>query len=70
MTIKICATCGVSTTPASSRGVQRALLVREEIFSTAALDGYICVRCIEQRIGRQLTDADYEPASANNGGQS
>ena len=62
-----CFGCGVETIPAT--GEQEYYSVRDEIWAATELPFtfgyYLCIGCLEQRIGRRLTRADFSDAPIN-----
>ena len=63
-----CSDCGKDTTPFDGRGNPLwekfdRYLVRDEIWSKAGMNGWnsghLCTPCLERRLGRKLTNADY-----------
>lgn len=59
-----CRDCGVDV---SWRGIDEyAYVVRDAVWAAAGSPrGYLCVGCIEQRLGRRLTPADFDSAPLN-----
>ena len=65
-----CADCGVELmprTPFGSRDWQR-YMVHDHVWAAAGigyLDGWLCIPCLEGRLGRPLTGADLEAVPLN-----
>lgn len=68
-----CADCGVDTTPPIGRGRDRKVgrwehyMVRDHIWKAAKMsDGFLCIGCLEVRLGRMLTPQDFTALPINN----
>jgi|SRR6187401_3499206 len=68
-----CKDCGMDTTPCTGkRGCRHKdrweyYMVRDKLWAAAGMqDGFLCVGCPEQRIGRILRPKDFTRASINN----
>ena len=72
----LCADCGVDTAPCSARpGCRHAgrwedYMIHGELWATTGIgpgmgDGRLCIGCLETRLGRQLTPADFTGAPIN-----
>ena len=64
----LCKDCGTNTTPA--KGDQEDYMVRAEIWRAAGMpeaDGgfYLCIGCLEKRLGRELVAGDFTPHPVN-----
>ncbi len=60
-----CADCGVETLPVDDRRTEW-YAVTDEVWAAAGMaDGYLCIGCLEARIGRPLTAADFADAPLN-----
>ena len=71
----ICNDCGVDTTPCTGkRGCRHAgrwehYMVKNKLWKDAGmLDGFLCIGCLEHRLGRQLTPKDFTNAPINDSG--
>jgi hypothetical protein len=55
-----CAGCDRDTT---ARGATEWYIVHGEVWAAAGMPhrGYLCIGCLEQRLGRPLTGADFPP---------
>ena len=51
-----CVDCGDDT---------EAYMVRDDVWPIGKLDGWLCVGCVETRIGRKLTPADFTDCAMN-----
>jgi hypothetical protein len=66
-----CADCGIDTTPCTGKrgcrhiGRWEHYMVHDEVWSVANGARFLCVGCIEQRLGRQLTAEDFTGAPIN-----
>jgi hypothetical protein len=68
-----CADCGTNTTPgqrhryhAGYGGRWELYVVHDDLWRAAGMDdGYLCVGCLERRIGRHLTPADFADVPLN-----
>ena len=67
-----CADCGVDTTPCTGRrgcrhaGKWEYYMVRPEVWSKSGLTaGFLCVGCLETRLGRELQAVDFTDAPVN-----
>lgn len=73
---KLCKDCGMDTEPwPPRRGTQEHFIVKDEVWAAAGMPpgkfdpddcsirggGILCVGCIEKRLGRTLTVADFSP---------
>jgi hypothetical protein len=62
-----CADCGIATQP-DSDGEDEYYLVDDRVWKAAGmgpLDGFLCIGCIERRLGRQLRACDFTDAPVN-----
>lgn len=73
----ICTDCGVDTTPCTGkRGCRHAgrwehYMVKDAIWTAANMkDGFLCIGCLESRIGRRLKTKDFTAAPINRPGDS
>lgn len=60
-----CVDCGVNTHDADEY-----YMVHDELWAAAGMEpagGMLCVGCLEQRLGRRLTAADFTDAPVNHG---
>jgi hypothetical protein len=63
----ICNDCGMSTTPKTRLGKIRArswewYMVHAHIWAQAGMtDGFLCIGCLERRLGRHLKPDDFRP---------
>src|SRR6266508_3636744 len=69
----ICKDCGVDTTPCTGkRGCRHAgrwenYMVRDRLWKASGMKGgFLCVGCLEARLGRRLTPRDFTKAIINN----
>jgi len=69
----ICKDCGIDTTPCSGKrgcrhkGRWEHYMVHNTIWKAAGMtDGFLCVGCLEKRIGRVLTPEDFTDFPINN----
>ena len=67
-----CTDCGMPTTPCTGeKGCRHAgrwehYMVREKVWAAAGLmNGFLCVGCLERRIGRLLVPSDFTKAPIN-----
>ena len=67
-----CTDCGLDTTPCTGRrgcrhiGKWEHYMVHDDVWATAGMEeGFLCVGCLEGRLGRELTAADFTPAPIN-----
>jgi hypothetical protein len=68
----LCFDCGHDTTPCTGKRGRRHMgrwewyMVRNELWaSTGMNDGFLCIACLESRIGRRLTFADFPDVPVN-----
>jgi hypothetical protein len=68
----LCKDCGVDTTPCTGkRGCRHAgrwehYMVRPSLWKAAKMkDGFLCIGCLETRIGRKLKPKDFTAALIN-----
>ena len=61
-----CRDCGAATTPCTGqrgcrhKGKHEYYAVHDEIWKVAGMDsGFLCIGCLERRIGRRLGPADF-----------
>jgi hypothetical protein len=58
-----CSDCGIPTAP--RRGPREWYMVTDEVWAAAGMrpgavvDGALCIGCLERRLGRRLTSADF-----------
>jgi hypothetical protein len=69
----LCQDCGFNTTPCTGKrgcrhgGKWEWYMVRDAVWTEArAADGYLCIGCLERRLGRPLTSEDFSTAPVNN----
>lgn len=62
----LCVDCGVDTTPCTHRrgcrhtGKWEYYMLRDDVWAAAVMDrGFLCVGCLEHRIGRRLRPSDF-----------
>jgi hypothetical protein len=55
-----CVDCNVD-----SCAVDGLYMVHDRVWPIGRLDGMLCVACLEQRIGRRLTPADFQDVPCN-----
>jgi hypothetical protein len=67
-----CKDCGLDTTPCTGRrgcrhkGRWELYMVYDDVWDAARMcDGYLCIGCLERRLGRCLTPADFPPLPVN-----
>lgn len=67
-----CTDCGMDTTPCTGKrgcrhkGRWEFFMVADALWAAhGAGDGYLCVACIERRMGRPLTPTDFTDAPCN-----
>ena len=63
----ICVDCGVETLPTDDRAAE-FYMVHDDVWAAAGVPvpgGCLCVGCLETRLGRQLTRADFTDAPIN-----
>ena len=65
-----CADCGVELMPDTPPGVRlwQRYMVYDHVWRAAGmgpLDGWLCIGCLERRLGWPLTGADFPPARLN-----
>lgn len=59
-----CMDCGVNTSPsAGGAGVEEYYMVSDELWTFG--DGFLCIGCLEKRIGRRLVLSDFIIAAVN-----
>lgn len=68
----LCRDCGIDTTPCTKRrgcrhkGRWEHYMVTDTVWSAAGMqDGFLCIGCLEQRLGRILTPEDFTSAPIN-----
>jgi hypothetical protein len=68
----ICTDCGTDTTPCTGKrgcrhkGKWEWYMVRNTLWKRAGMtDGFLCVGCLENRIGRKLKPSDFSEAPVN-----
>lgn len=62
-----CHDCGVYTQP--WKGPSEWYMVHDAVWEAAGMDyGFLCVGCLEQRLGRPITGADLKPIPVNKPG--
>jgi hypothetical protein len=69
-----CADCGLNLMPDTPNGSHdwQRYMVHDRVWSAAGLrlnDGWMCVDCLEQRLSRPLTGADFEHLEMNRPGR-
>jgi hypothetical protein len=67
MTRALCADGGVDTLPTGWRHRAEYYTVHDEIWAAAGMpfEGFLCIGCLESRLGRTLTRADFDDAPVN-----
>ncbi len=67
-----CRDCGIDTTPRDGEGNPHVsgwewYVVRDEVWKQATSDerGILCIGCLEERLGRQLTPQDFADLPIN-----
>ncbi len=67
-----CRDCGVDTTPCTGKrgcrhkGTWELYMVNGEVWAAAGMEqGFLCVGCLENRIGRELDSFDFTSAPCN-----
>jgi len=67
-----CKDCGVDITPSTGKrgfrykGRWEHYMVRDRVWKAAGMrDGFLCIGCLENRIGRRLTARDFTSAPIN-----
>jgi hypothetical protein len=64
MTSAQCVDCGADTTP--ENGDHEYYMVGDGLWQAAGMDaGYLCIGCLEKRLGRELLAADFIDAPVN-----
>lgn len=60
-----CSDCGLDT---FSSNLQEYYMVRDIVWNRAKLgsNGFLCIGCLENRLGRQLTSKDFKRCRLNN----
>ena len=68
----LCQDCGVDTTPCTGKrgcrhkGKWEHYMVTKALWEQAGMDsGFLCIGCLERRIGRRLTPADFPDLPIN-----
>jgi hypothetical protein len=62
----VCADCGVDTSPVEMGPRAETFMVHDEVWAAAGMStGRLCVGCLEDRLGRQLTPADFTDCKMN-----
>ena len=57
--LALCHDCGTDTPPFDGPGRAESYMVHDHVWAAAGLQsGLLCIGCLEQRLGRQLTAAD------------
>jgi hypothetical protein len=69
----ICNDCGIDTTPCTRKrgcrhkGRWEHYMVRNEVWKAAKMqEGFLCIGCLELRLGRSLKPNDFTGAPINN----
>lgn len=61
-----CHDCGLDTCPPS--GTSEWYMVNDDVWASAGIrEGYLCIGCIETRLGRQLVRGDFKFPDAHDG---
>lgn len=61
-----CHDCGINTLPLSFPDRAEHYMVTDEIWKAHGCErGYLCIGCLEVRMGRMLTAADFSPVPLN-----
>jgi hypothetical protein len=68
-----CADCGVDVVPLNPLGGRdwHRYMVTDQVWADAgmaSLGGWLCIPCLETRLGRPLTGADFKPLPLNDPG--
>jgi hypothetical protein len=70
--LELCADCGVDTSPCSGKRGRRhndkweCYLVKDSVWQCAGMGrGFLCIGCLEARLGRQLRPRDFTDAPIN-----
>jgi len=70
----ICVDCGINTSPRTGkRGLRRkgrceSYMVQKAVWEEAGMErdgGYLCIGCLERRLGRMLTPRDFTDVPIN-----
>jgi hypothetical protein len=62
----LCVDCGVDTCPVDRGFRGEFFMVHDEVWAAAGMGaGYLCVGCLEHRLGRQLTPGDFTACELN-----
>ncbi len=69
--MEICDDCGMDTSPCTGRrgcrhiGRWERYMVRDSVWKAAGMKGmdagFLCIGCLERRLGRQLRPRDFKP---------
>jgi hypothetical protein len=68
--LNLCYDCGIDTTPCTGKrgcrhkGKWEWYMLTDEAWPMSPF-GYLCIGCVENRIGRQLTPADFKDVPVN-----
>ncbi|WP_234795582.1 hypothetical protein [Mycobacteroides saopaulense] len=62
-----CMDCGVDTDNIDGQGHDEYYMIHDDLWLSINLDrsGYLCIACVEERLGRHLTPADFTDARIN-----
>jgi hypothetical protein len=63
-----CADCGAKTQRQEPGARSEWYMVHDEVWTAAGMEetgGYLCIGCLEKRLGRRLVPADFAPLSIN-----
>lgn len=67
-----CKDCGMDTAPCTGKrgcrhkGRWEYYMIRDELWMAAGMrDGFLCIRCLENRLGRRLTPEDFTKVPIN-----
>lgn len=68
---KLCEDCGVDTVPGKPGQPTEWYMVHNSVWvhAGAATVRYLCIACLEKRLGRELTAADFTDAPCNDPGR-
>jgi hypothetical protein len=64
----ICVDCGIDTCPPKPKGRWEHYMVHDAVWQAAGMTpfgGYLCVGCLEHRLGRELSARDFTAAPIN-----
>lgn len=61
----LCNDCEMDTTPHPTEGPHEWYTVRDRVWNAVMGPGYLCIGCLEKRLGRRLTPNDFTDAPVN-----